>query len=52
MLQGHDHYRENLVYDGVKYTVVGTIRDESKAPEYLKVTVTAAGVSLDWQLIL
>ena len=52
VLQGHDHYRENLVYDGVKYTVVGTIRDESKAPEYLKVTVTAAGVSLDWQLIL
>ena len=52
VLQGHDHYRENLVYDGVKYTVVGTIRDESKAPEYLKISVTADGVSLDWQLIL
>lgn len=51
VLQGHDHYREDLVFDNVRYTVVGTIRDECKAPEYLKVNVNKGGISLDWELI-
>ena len=49
VLQGHDHYREDLNYGGVRYVVIGTIRDESQSPEYLKVKVSAEGVSLDWQ---
>ena len=52
VLQGHDHYREDLTYDNVRYVVLGTIRDESVAPEYLKVNVNREGVSLDWQLII
>ena len=52
VLQGHDHYREDLTYDNVRYIVLGTIRDEAKAPEYLKVKVNEKGLSLDWQLIV
>ena len=52
VLQGHDHYREDLTYDNVRYTVLGTIRDEAKAPEYLKVKVNEEGLALDWQLIV
>lgn len=51
VLQGHDHYREDIDCGGVRYVVVGTIRDKSKAPEYLKVKVSADGVGLDWKLI-
>lgn len=52
VLQGHDHYREDLIYDNVRYVVLGTIRDESDAPEYLKVNVDENGVCLNWQSIL
>ena len=52
VLQGHDHYREDVTCGGVRYVVIGTIRDESKSPEYLKVKVSAEGISLDWQLDL
>lgn len=48
VLQGHDHHREDLTFEGVRYTVVGTIRDEFEEPEYLKVTVTDQGVEYDW----
>lgn len=48
VLQGHDHYREDLTYDGVRYTVVGTIKDECPDPEYLKVKVTPGGVEFEW----
>lgn len=51
VLQGHDHYREDLTYDNVRYTVLGTIRDESEAPEFLKVSVNQNCIELDWQLI-
>lgn len=51
VLQGHDHYREDLTYDNVRYTVLGTIKDEAEAPEYLKLTVSDAGISFDWQMI-
>ena len=51
VLQGHDHYREELTYKGVKYTVVGAIADRAEAPEYLKVEVSPSGMHLDWHLI-
>lgn len=51
VLQGHDHYREDLVCNNVRYTVVGTIRDEFKAPEYLKVNVNEEGVLFEWELL-
>ncbi len=52
VLQGHDHHREDLTYDNVRYTVLGTIKDGAKAPEYLKIKVDAEKIDLDWQLIL
>jgi hypothetical protein len=51
VLQGHDHYREDLTYDNVRYTVIGTIKDESDAPEYLKLKVNNEGIELNWQLL-
>lgn len=51
VLQGHDHYREELTYKGVNYTVVGAIADRAQAPEYLKVEVSPSGMHLDWHLI-
>lgn len=52
VLQGHDHYREDLTYDNVRYVVIGTIRDESESPEYLKIKVSPGKLELDWQSIL
>ena len=51
VLEGHDHYREDLSYNQVRYVIVGTIRDESDAPELLKVHVDSDGISLDWRNI-
>lgn len=50
VLQGHDHHREDLIFDNVRYTVVGTIRGESDAPEYLKVHVMDDGIHLEWNV--
>lgn len=51
VLQGHDHHREDLTYGNVRYTVLGTIQDDAKSPEYLKVYVSDDKINLDWQLI-
>ena len=51
VLQGHDHFREDLTYDNVRYTVLGAIHDDSPNPEYLKINVTEASIDFDWQLI-
>ena len=51
VLQGHDHYREDLTYANVRYTILGAIHDNTKAPEYLKIHVTPDGVQLDWQYL-
>lgn len=51
VLQGHDHHREDLTYDNVRYTVLGAILDSSDAPEYLKITASSDGLDLDWQYI-
>lgn len=48
VLQGHDHHREDLTFGGVRYTVVGTIRDEFEEPEYLKVTVSQNELEYSW----
>ena len=50
-LQGHDHFREDFVFAGVRYTVVGTIRDEVENPEYLCITLSNEGVRYDWKLL-
>lgn len=51
VLQGHDHYREDLTYDGVRYTVLGAIKDEVEAPEYLKINIGQDNIELEWQMI-
>lgn len=51
VLQGHDHYREELIYKDVHFIVLGAISDKSKNPEYLRVEVNPEKVSLDWQII-
>lgn len=50
-LQGHDHYREDLMLDGVRYTIVGTIRDEAENPEYLVVTMSNSGAEYRWEYL-
>ena len=47
VLQGHDHYREDLTYDSVRYTTLGAIHDNAAAPEYLKINITSDGLNLD-----
>ena len=51
VLQGHDHYREDLTYDNVRYTVLGAINDHMADPEYLKVYVNQDGINFDWRTI-
>ena len=51
VLQGHDHYREELVYENVNYTVVGAIADKCKSPEYLKIEVTPEKLIFEWHQI-
>lgn len=52
VLQGHDHFREELIYENVNFTVLGAIADKVNSPEYLRVEVTPERIGLDWQLIL
>ena len=51
VLQGHDHHREDLTYDNVRYTVLGAIKDGMDRPEYLKINVNQEGLQLAWQYI-
>ena len=51
VLQGHDHFREDLTYNEVRYTVLGAIQDECEAPEYLKVKVQPDGIIYEWEII-
>ena len=51
VLQGHDHYREDLTYANVRYTVPGAIHDNTKAPEYLKINMSKDGAHLNWQYL-
>ena len=51
VLQGHDHYREDITYRNVRYTIVGAIADKCKSPEYLRVEATPEGLDFEWCLI-
>jgi hypothetical protein len=48
VLQGHDHYRDDQIFNGVRYTVVGTIEDSVDNPEYITVFVNNENIDLDW----
>lgn len=48
VLQGHDHSREDVMFRGVRYTTVGTLKDGCPRPEYARVTVSAGDIMLDW----
>lgn len=50
-LQGHDHYREDLVLGGVRYTVVGTIKEDAKRAEYLVINMSDNGPEYQWEYI-
>lgn len=51
VLQGHDHYREDIIYNDVRYTLLGAISDKMESPEYLKIEASPDGIRLDWQVI-
>lgn len=48
VFQGHDHYHEDIVYKGVRYTIVGTIKDTADSPEYLKLHTSPEGFEYEW----
>lgn len=49
VLQGHDHYREVLDCDHVRYVVIGAISDKSETPEYLRIEASSEGLTLDFK---
>ena len=51
VLQGHDHFREDITYGNVRYVILGAIKDGSETPEYLKAEVSPSGIKLNWQSI-
>lgn len=51
VFQGHDHHREDLTYRGVRYTLVGAIKDTFSAPEYLKVTLSEKNMKYEWVML-
>ena len=50
-LQGHDHYREDLVLGGVRYTIIGTISDNAQRAEYLSIRLSDKGAEYSWEYI-
>ena len=50
-LQGHDHYREDLTLDGVRYTIVGAISDDIERAEYLVITMSNSGAEYRWEYV-
>ena len=52
VLQGHDHHREDLTCDNVRYTVLGAISDKCEPAEYLKLKVAPEEITFDWILML
>ncbi len=51
VFQGHDHHREDLTYRGVRYTLVGAIKDEAEKPEYFKVTMSEDDMEYEWVML-
>ena len=48
-LQGHDHHKDDLTYRGVRYTIVGTIREEVENPHYLCVRLSGDNIEYEWR---
>ena len=51
VLQGHDHFREDLTYADVRYVVLGAISDVIEEPEYLKISVSKDSIDLEFVAI-
>lgn len=51
VLQGHDHYREELIFRDVRYIIVGASEDGFPNPEFLRVTVSENGMRYDWKYL-
>ena len=53
VLQGHDHYREDIYVGSVRYTIVGAISDNhtDTPAEFLRVDVSHKGIEYEWYLI-
>ena len=51
VLQGHDHFRDDVTQDTVRYIVIGAIKDGMKTPEYLKVRAGANHLEYDWVIL-
>lgn len=51
VLQGHDHFRDDATQDGVRYIVLGAIKDGMEVPEYLKVRVRSENLEYDWTIL-
>ncbi|MBQ9137172.1 MAG: metallophosphoesterase [Alistipes sp.] len=49
VVQGHDHYREDVEFMGVRYVIIGTMRDDALSPEYGHITLTEQGVDVEWR---
>ena len=51
VLQGHDHHYEDLYMEGVRYTVLPTIKDAADEPQYLVIQVDDNGANYDWRTL-
>ena len=51
VLQGHDHFRDDVTQDGVRYTVIGAIKDGMERPEYLKVRASSENMEYNWVIL-
>lgn len=51
VLQGHDHFRDDVTQDTVRYIVLGAIKDGMEVPEYLKVRVRSENLEYDWTIL-
>ena len=51
VVQGHDHVREEVCFGEVNYLVIGTIRQESDHPEYLRLNLSDRGVEWQWKVL-
>lgn len=51
VFQGHDHYREDLMYRGVRYVVLGAVGDMAQKPEYMRVKVDGGRLGYEWMFL-
>jgi len=51
VLQGHDHYREELIFRGVRFITIGALEDGVRKPEYLRVNVAPGSVEYEFEYL-